>query len=374
MKQKPSVLVVENYRSLKERFKFILENPPEHVQKKTGVCGFRVDAAATAEEAERLLNQDGADYEAMLLDLKLPKNDDEVQRGLEDEEVGRRLLAIGRQSGIAVVVITGFPSTENLIFALQRGATDFVIKPLTTREDEALLFVRMVKAVGQTRETTFERLRLEHERRMQAIESRRQRDSFAQQTSQRMSQISQLAESLGGLLSRRVGIDSLRDADDPVCRVVRDIRRIANEVHEAGWAGAESAEPSKYLPVSVQSIMRDRLDRIRPCYAYHEVGLDSTCPDPLETSTFPDELRQIIDEVLFETLQLAERGSNVEVHAFESHQPDDIVISVTRHGSAPQEGQNLLERMLNNIGGRLECQPTSDGTCVSIRIPVISHE
>ena len=295
MQSKPRVLVIEDQRSLNERFKLILENPPDRIQSETRVQGFQVDTAGNGEEAEELFDDRHSEYEAVLLDLRLPRNKDEQQRGQDDEEVGRKLLArIRSQSDVAVVVITGYPSTDNLLHALRHGATDFVIKPLTTREDEALLFVRMVKAVGRTREGRIERLRVEHERRIGAIERRRDRDSVAQETSCRMSQISESLESMKQLLSRRFGLHTDHDDDDPICRAMQAIKRVANEVHQAGWADSEADASLNYSVVDIRHILSESIDRIRPCYAYHEVELRVCCADSLLTATFPDEMRQVI--------------------------------------------------------------------------------
>jgi DNA-binding response OmpR family regulator len=375
MKTKPSVLVVENDLSLNERFKLILEGPSARVQRETGFGGFLVDTAITGDEALRLLDCRDAAYEAVLLDLKLPRTKEDHERQLEDEEVGRNLLArIRRQFGVAVVVITGYHSTENLIHSLRYGAADFVIKPLATREDEALLILRMVKAVGQTREVKFEKLRLEHERRIGQIERRSERDRTAQETSSRMSLISQNLESLEDLLRGRVGLDAKRDANDPICKAMMAIKTATIDVHQAGWAVSTADEASEYSQVNVAGVLNDSVDQIRPCYAYREVELLVGCEDSLRTSTFPDELRQVIDELLFGALQSAPKGSTVEVSGEMSPQPEDVVITVVRQGNAVPEGHDLVERIVNNIGGRLETQTTTDGTRVTVRIPVIFHE
>ena len=375
MMSKPSILVVEDQPSLNERFKFILENPPDRVQRDTGVCGFQVDVASNGKEAEKLLECRSAEYEAVLLDMRLPKNDDELRRGQDNEEVGRQLLTkLQSESDIAVVVMTGYPSIDNLLHSVRHGATDFVIKPMTTREDEALLFVRLVKAVGRTREVRFESLRVEHERRIGAIERRRDRESFAQETSSRMSRISASIESIKQLLSRRFGLHSEQDADDPICRAMQVIKKVANEVHQAGWADSTADESLNYSVVNIADVLSGSLDRFRPCYGYHEVELRVRCAESLHTATFPDELRQVIDELLFGALQSVSNGSLVDVCSSRSAPPEDVVISVTRQGDAVPERLDLVARIVNNIGGRLEERSTVDGTCVTIRIPVVSHE
>ncbi|MFN0056260.1 MAG: hypothetical protein ACKV0T_29290 [Planctomycetales bacterium] len=92
--------------------------------------GFRVDTAFSREEADRLLDRQAADYKGVLLDLEVPRTCDESRRGLEDEDVGRNLFSkIRSHTDIAVVVMTGNPSTENLVHALRHRAPYLVTRP-----------------------------------------------------------------------------------------------------------------------------------------------------------------------------------------------------------------------------------------------------
>ncbi|MCF7804947.1 MAG: response regulator [Candidatus Marinimicrobia bacterium] len=84
--------------------------------------GVETDTAASGEEA--LKKVEAGDFQAVLLDLKIPKPD-----GLE---VLRRLRQ--EQLDIPVVMISAFGSIDTAVEALNLGAVDFLQKPFSPTE------------------------------------------------------------------------------------------------------------------------------------------------------------------------------------------------------------------------------------------------
>ncbi len=85
--------------------------------------GFQVQLAASGEDAVAL-NQAGPPFDAVVLDLKLPRMD-----GLQV------LDALHRSSPDTVVIlITGYGTLETAIQAMRRGAYDYLLKPCPVEE------------------------------------------------------------------------------------------------------------------------------------------------------------------------------------------------------------------------------------------------
>ena len=84
--------------------------------------GYAVDAAADGEEG--LWRADSEDYDAMVLDLMLPKRD-----GLSVLTELRR-----RQRNVRVLVLTARDTIEDRVRGLQTGADDYLVKPFALEE------------------------------------------------------------------------------------------------------------------------------------------------------------------------------------------------------------------------------------------------
>jgi hypothetical protein len=232
----------------------------------------------------------------------------------------------------------------------------------------------MVKAVGHSREITFRELRLEHERRIAEFQRQRERERFARSISDRMNLISQNIESLEGSLRRKVGIDCRSDKNESICQAILAIKSAANDVYQAGWADASLDDSADYPLVDVADIVHECVETIRPCYTNHDVNLVTNCPGPLQTRSFPSELRQIIEELTFGSLQSSPKGSDVVIEGRLIESPGDIVVTVRRSGAAAPDESESLERILHNIGGRLDVRTEGGQTSLTVRIPVVTHE
>ncbi|NDY89642.1 response regulator transcription factor [Ideonella livida] len=101
--------------------------------------GYTVLVATHGEAALRLAAQDAPDI--ILLDAVMP--------GLDGFEVARRLKADPETAPIPIVFMTGLSDAEHVVQAFAAGGTDYVTKPIRTREVLARLAAHLQTARAQ---------------------------------------------------------------------------------------------------------------------------------------------------------------------------------------------------------------------------------
>jgi DNA-binding NtrC family response regulator len=118
MKEKNSILVVDDDKVVLNGFKKTLE-----------LEGYRVDTAETGKEA--IEKSSKAIYNLALIDIRLP-----------DME-GTRLLTSMRDSApkMVKIIVTGYPSQENAIEAVNKGADAYIVKPVLNIDE----FLRTIR-------------------------------------------------------------------------------------------------------------------------------------------------------------------------------------------------------------------------------------
>ena len=121
-KHKPRILIVEDDENIRETIKNILEQ-----------SGYDTDVAKTGQEAERKTQTKF--YNLALLDIKLP-----------DME-GTKLLAKVHDTTpkMVKIMVTGYPSLENAMEALNQGADAYVTKPVKPAKLLALIEEKLEK-------------------------------------------------------------------------------------------------------------------------------------------------------------------------------------------------------------------------------------
>lgn len=88
------------------------------LERMVGLLGYEARAAASAEEADQWLNVQR--FEVMLLDIDLPR-----MNGVEF-----LTWALGRDSELAVLMLTGLDDPELAIECMQRGVRTYLVKPV----------------------------------------------------------------------------------------------------------------------------------------------------------------------------------------------------------------------------------------------------
>ena len=105
------VLIIEDERAIREELADFLREE-----------GFSCVLAATGKEG--IDRVDGRDFEAILLDVRLPD--------MTGIEVLERLRQLTPESH--VLIMTAHPSVDTVVAALRLGAVDYVTKPLILEE------------------------------------------------------------------------------------------------------------------------------------------------------------------------------------------------------------------------------------------------
>jgi len=110
-KERSRILIIDDEESIRKSLKLALER-----------VGYLVDTAGTGREAIRKSKR--RFYNLALADLRLPDID------------GVELLTRMRETvpEMAKIIITGYPSLENAIEAVNRGADGYVVKPYTMED------------------------------------------------------------------------------------------------------------------------------------------------------------------------------------------------------------------------------------------------
>ncbi|MBI5201540.1 MAG: response regulator [Elusimicrobia bacterium] len=111
--KKRVILVVDDEPGMREMLRWQLSRR-----------GYEIQTAQDGDQAMALVGRGGIDL--VLTDVTMPRAD------------GLQLLAQARArgGGPAVILLTGFGSVETAVYAMRRGASDFILKPFDV---EALL-------------------------------------------------------------------------------------------------------------------------------------------------------------------------------------------------------------------------------------------
>ncbi|HEY9412803.1 MAG TPA: response regulator transcription factor [Jiangellaceae bacterium] len=154
------VLVVDDQALVRGGFRVLLENEPDMVV---------VGEAGDGEEAVALARATRPDV--VLMDIQMP--------GTDGVEATRRIVADPGLSAVRVLILTTFDSDENLIRALEAGASGFVLKNIDPAQ--LLRGIRVVAGGDELLSPGLTR-RLVEQLVALPMSARTDRDAFAQLT------------------------------------------------------------------------------------------------------------------------------------------------------------------------------------------------
>jgi len=134
MKDKPSILIVEDDANIRQTLSTILQQK-----------GYDTDTAKTGQEA--IQKSEARFFNLALLDIKLP-----------DME-GTKLLTTMHENlpKMVKIMITGYPSLENALEALNLGADAYIIKPFKPENLLELIEEKLAEQ-SQAEKTTEEKV------------------------------------------------------------------------------------------------------------------------------------------------------------------------------------------------------------------------
>jgi len=160
-------------------------------------AGFAVTQRATGEAGLAALLTEGADYDALVLDLMLPD--------VDGFEVCRRARA---RLDVPILMLTARGDETDRIVGLELGADDYLGKPFNPRELLARLraILRRTRAPAQTGEVLqFGRLEIDRGARLARVDGRE-----CALTSHQFALLCALAENAGRVMSRDALMQSVR--------------------------------------------------------------------------------------------------------------------------------------------------------------------
>jgi len=157
MGEGPRILIVDDDESIRKVLAAVLEEK-----------GYMIDAAEDGKEAIEKTDKDF--YNLALVDIRLP-----------DIE-GSKLIAMMRETTprMRKIIITGFPSLQNAVEALNKGADAYIIKPfdmdkvLQTIKDQLKKYEEE-KKYSQERVTEFIETRVKELQEEKTITQKKQR-------------------------------------------------------------------------------------------------------------------------------------------------------------------------------------------------------
>jgi len=151
MKNKASILIVEDDTNIREAWRVLLARK-----------GYNADTAKTGREA--IQKSKAKFYNLTLLDIKLP-----------DME-GTKLLTAMHESlpKMVKIMITGYPSLENAVEAVNLGADAYIIKPIDPEKLTALIKEKLEEQ-KQVDKMTEEKVTEWIKTRARKLESKRQK-------------------------------------------------------------------------------------------------------------------------------------------------------------------------------------------------------
>jgi CheY-like chemotaxis protein len=395
MDNKPKVLLVEDTERDRKWLLFILNTAPSEWLAGSGIERFDITIATCVEEARAAIKetrQSGRPFEAILLDMGLPMTPDEVLQLDEQLLCGYQLLCeITENSEAAVFVLTAHPERQNIIRAIQASAVDFFDKAdLGTDDGKRDFLVRLVKAVGVTRERVHRRLLAEHAERLAEENAEEVRSLVAQQVTQLADRIAHQIRDITNTLRRRFDFDERRNPEDPLARDLTVIREATDQIVQAVWAKRPDRACEE---IKVEDVLNKEVAHAMPCYLHKNVALNTSLEPDLRTKTVEADLRAMIAELILSALEESPKGGRVDLAAARSPGANDIVITVIRGGEAVPEqlmadltagrppGVDLhnrwrnilfLWRLARNLGISMKAEGSGDQNRLTLKIPVIA--
>jgi DNA-binding NtrC family response regulator len=146
--EQSSILIIDDQESIRKSLKLALERE-----------GYSVETAENGREAIRKSKEEF--YNLALVDLRLPDMD------------GIELLTKMRETvpEMVKIIITGYPSQENAIEAVNRGADGYIVKPYST-EDLLRKIKEQLQKQREAKKYSEEKVKEFIETRVDELESR----------------------------------------------------------------------------------------------------------------------------------------------------------------------------------------------------------
>ena len=323
----------------------------------------KVDTSNSAQRALELIR--AHDYDTIVSDIKMP--------GMDGLELLAKIHELRPET--LTLLITGHGDHDLAIQALRGGAYDYILKPI-----DRDYFVAALDRALHTR-----RLRRQVVEQWLALELHaKSLEQLVQQRTHELAQANATKDKIIRVVSQELNIPlaHLKEMTQMLSQKLEGAE-VAEIVRQA-LAGIEDA--IRRTEVLVQELLdtarietpmfilhRQRRDLVALCQSALEeytVGTGSALAGegldaPLEAEVDADRLRQLLSNLLSNAREHATKGSPITVTLQQAGNTAIITVSDVGSGSELGLGYHVSRHMVEQLGGRLECQsfPDNRNTC-----------
>jgi signal transduction histidine kinase len=323
----------------------------------------QVDTSNSAHRALELIR--AQDYATVVSDIKMP--------GMDGLELLAQIHALRPET--LTLLITGHGDHELAIAALRGGAYDYLLKPID-RDSFVAALDRALHTYQLRRQVVEQWLALElHARSLEQLVQQRthelaQADATKDQIIRVVSQelhnpLAQLKQLTQFLCQKLEGADVAAIVGQALSGIEDTLRR--SEVLVQELLDAARIETATFI------LHRQRRDLVALCQSVLEeyargTGSALTCEGlaaPLEAQVDVDRLRQLLSNLLSDAREHSAKGSPITVTLQQAGNTAILTVSDVGSGSELGLGYHVSRHMVEQLGGRLECQrfPDDRSTC-----------
>ena len=295
----PRVLIVEDQKPQRDTMEILLHSISRHEKELCGIHEFQVDKIGSLRGAQDLLRKASAPsqvYDILLLDLGLPEKEGETETSTKHgEQVLRE--AVELKAATCIIVISVYSEYEFVIKAFREGAIDFIGK---NRFDDRS-FQQRVLSCWDT---------VIHQRASDIIERRlKSLIPYAEQGltyrlgcvfSKCAGAILDETKELERDICERQGLDSKRDADDPLLRRLSAIEGVTGNAREEWKEYQASLGMVDGAPqwVTIEEVLERIEKHISPCLVLKRVKIKYPSMEKTRALSFGEDVVTVLKEIL----------------------------------------------------------------------------
>lgn len=409
---RPTIAIVEDKQTPRHDLARIFEDPPAEWQKETGIPGFRVETARSAQGARSLLKKAEDEHrtiDVLWLDLGLPEEDHEEPDHDNDPEVGMKVLRELQESEmlnpeppiVGNIVVGTSKGKERVLEDLIRTqiVRYFVAKPWDPKNKTPFNTAVSAYRSWQRRQWHgYEQRRLLR----WATEAARVRiGNMAQDVTNGVSAALAEIRKLTAIVEETYNLNASLDRDSPVCRRSLDVRdavakiardcareRESHKFFESPESFDEVTPKSSLATVSV--LLESAADRVFSGLESKVIRFDRGPDIENLIDSSPHHVLMVIEEMLFGAIDASVPGGRIGAGAELSDDGWSVEISVRDDASTltPDErngieearpiepgggrgwGLALAQYVALNVGARLEVKPSDSGNLVTLHLPL----
>lgn len=373
MISQPRILIMEDQLATLEDLRELFAYPPNDWRNRYGIDGFEVETARTQQSARRALkdaSETRTQFDVVLFDLGLPVSETNSIGG-DDPQPGIKLLNNYAEGSCHSVVVATAHSNRDILEQLISPLVDGFTPKDSWDPQREIVFAAVAKAF------------FEGQRRLwmdatQLREQQRLRVQARNDTADRMLECVRLAlqetldgiDEVSGMLRDRFDFRIERDADDPLCRKLRDLsRQITNSVDttasERQTIGSGSGGLTRF---SFDDCVQSVLGRLRPGIYSHRLHPEFSVAEKCEVRSFRGDIEFVLEEAIFGMIATSRPHSALQIdvstdgatvttsvandYPYEETPEDTPGVEEPRRQKFDRDlGLTLAQRLLRNLPG-----------------------